>query len=96
VKKLKNGHTLLATTNNDFKWIFIWNIYNFRKIENIKKRKDSIPDFYLELPTSCKLKMMKWSNSEDILFVICFNRKEKKSYLVKYHFNQIEEANALQ
>ena len=53
---------MLATANTDLKWIFVWNLYNYRKLEGFATRKDDIPDLFLELPQGYILEHLKWSN----------------------------------
>ena len=41
---------MLATSNTELKWIFVWNLYNTRKVENYNIRKEDTPDLFLEMP----------------------------------------------
>lgn len=91
-KELKSKMNLLATSNGDLNWIFIWDIYNSRKKKVIDFNDDDTPDYYLELGENFELENIRWKNKEDCLYSISYNQKTNVQYLCKYDFHNLDNS----
>ena len=89
-KELNSKTNLLATSNGDLNWIFIWDIYNTRNKNSIDFNDDNPPDFYLESDEGFELENIRWKNKEDCLYSISYNEKTNIQYLFKYDFKDLD------
>jgi len=47
---MPSGNFMLATSNGDLHYVYLWNLSNYRDVKNFYKNEDNSPDFYLEIP----------------------------------------------
>lgn len=51
---------MLATSNGDLNWVYLWNLSNYRDVSRYTSTEDSTPDYFLELPKGTSLENMRW------------------------------------
>lgn len=75
---MNSGEHYLATSNGDLKYLFIWNLSNYRFPEQFKTQNDNTPDFYLEPPQHYNIENINWYKDFDKLSMICNDNSKKE------------------
>ena len=57
---MPSGNYMLATSNGDLNWVYLWNLSNYRDVSRYTSTEDSTPDYFLELPKGTSLENMRW------------------------------------